>query len=445
MKPRLLVGWGLLLAMPISPALADGILMSWSPQQLRGMTEQKWEAAKRESVEDVLEANKAAATWPDAYLCLVGASQHTDDKTLLLGLVSQLTDATERSLTDTNRLIVWERITTGEILFEGEGIQIEDDVYTAAGRANWILRSVTKKNFGYVKPKPSVESLHGLQATWIRWLAGEDVQEYSTPFPSAGKGLEEIRSLAALEALIVSFKPSTEKNRVTSDCLRNVYHLDKLPTEPDAPGRLCSPDPWIRTYLAKLTDVPEEHDATWWSAWWQENKSVLNWDSGTARFEVRKTSDAPTSLSNKVPSTLADRTRAVETAHALENDPLGATAADGRAWVLAWLGSAPDVTVNVCLELIDPLLKSKKPDAAALAVQLAITSGAFVIEHPEQATDDAVVSRAGLLGVLRAYERIVAQHPKSQISFLDDLRHKRDNGELAAFVSKGLAKCAKDK
>jgi len=454
MKTRLFVGWGLLIAIPTSSAVADGILMSWSPQQLHGMTEQRWEAAKKESVEDVLNANKAAATWPDAYLCLVGASQHKDDKVLLVGLTNQLADATERALRDTNRLIVWERIATGEIAFEGEGMQIEDDVYTVAGRANWILRSITKKNFGYVKPKPSVESLRDLQATWRRWLAGENVQEYSTPFPAADKGLDEIRSLAALEALIVSVKPSTEKGRITSECLRNVYHLDKLPTEPDAPGRLCSPDPWILTYLAKLTDVPNAHDATWWSDWWQENKSVLTWDSGAARFVIRKTAATPTSVStsgtptvgdNRQPSTLAERNRAVEIAHTLEEDPLGESAADGRAWALSWLAAAPDIHVSVCLELIDPLLKSKKPDADALTLQLSISSGAFVIEHPEQATDDAAVSRAGLLGVLRAYERIIAQHPKSQIPFLDDLRHKRDNDELRAFVSKGLAKCAKDK
>ena len=226
-------------------------------------------------------------------MCLVGANQHKDDKALLAGLVYQLVDPTERPLKDTDRLIIWERIISGEILFEGKGFQIEDDIFMVAGRANWILRSVTKKDFGYVKPKASAESLRSLKATWNRWLAGETVSEYSTPFPTAAKGLEEIRSLAALEALIVSLKPSKEKDRKTSECLNNVYHLDTLPTKADAPGRLCSSDPWAYTYLAKLTDVTEEHDPTWWSKWWQENKAALTWDPETARFVVRKETSKP--------------------------------------------------------------------------------------------------------------------------------------------------------
>jgi hypothetical protein len=293
MKPRLRVVWGLFVAISISPALADGILMSWSPNSLHGMTEQRWETAKKQSVENVLDANKKVATWPEAYMCLLGANQHKDDKALLVGLASQLVDSTERALKDTNRLIIWERITAGEILFEGEGFQIEDDIFTVAGRANWMLRSITKKNFGYVKPKPSAESLRSLQATWNHWLVGETVQEYSTPFPAAGRGLEEIRSLAALEALIVSLTPSQEKERKTKDCLRDLHHLDTLPTEPGAPGRLCDPDVWTHTYLAKLTDVAEHHEPAWWAKWWQQSKSTLTWDSDSARFVVRKETRKP--------------------------------------------------------------------------------------------------------------------------------------------------------
>src|SRR5436190_10892378 len=105
MKARLLVLCGLLAALGVSSSRADGILMSWGPHNLRGMTQEKWEAAKKRSVESVLDANRAAATWPDAYLCLLGAMQHKEDKALRAGLVDQLTDSTERSLADTDRLI----------------------------------------------------------------------------------------------------------------------------------------------------------------------------------------------------------------------------------------------------------------------------------------------------------------------------------------------------
>ena len=145
------------------------------------------------------------------------------------------------------------------------------------------------------------------------------------------------------------------------------------------------------------------------------------------------------------PSTPADREQAVRFAHALEEDPLGAQAAEQRGWVLGFLDAAPDVHVNVCLELIGPLLKSDKPSIDALTLQLAISTGAFVIEHPETARDDAATSLAGLLGVLKAYEHVIQVSPTSRLKFLEDLLRKRDNGDLPSFVAKGLAKCAKYK
>ena len=45
----------------------------------------------------------------------------------------------ETKLAGTKRLIVWERITSGEILFEGMGREIDDDVFRVAGRANWVF------------------------------------------------------------------------------------------------------------------------------------------------------------------------------------------------------------------------------------------------------------------------------------------------------------------
>lgn len=155
--------------------------------------------------------------------------------------------------------------------------------------AEGVLMSWSPRNLRGASP----ESLRSLHDRWNSWLAGERVEEYSTPFPASDKGLEEIRSLAALEALIVSLKPSKQKDKKTAECLRNLYHLAKLPTEPGAPGRLCSPDPWIYTYLGKLTDVTNDHDPAWWSKWWSENKSDLVWDSGPGRFAVRKATTTP--------------------------------------------------------------------------------------------------------------------------------------------------------
>ena len=294
MEPRRIIT-RIMLLMAIVPVMAraDGVLMSRSPRNLDGMPRQRWEAARKQSAKEVLKATRTVRSWPDAYLCMVGAMQHKEDKVLLAGLADQLTHADELHLKDTGRLIIWERVASGDITFEGERLQIEDDRFTAAGRANWILRSMTRKNFGYVRPGPSGESLLSLQEKWRKWLAGEQVQEYVDPYPAAEKGLAEIKSPAAIQALVVSLQPSQEKDRRTTQCLHEVYHLEKLPTEPGAPGRLCSPDPWAYTYLAKITDVDGQHDPAWWLKWWEESKSDLVWDPAVGKFRVRRARTEP--------------------------------------------------------------------------------------------------------------------------------------------------------
>tara|TARA_R110002096_G_scaffold16898_8_gene57863 strand:+ start:3363 stop:3620 length:258 start_codon:yes stop_codon:yes gene_type:complete len=64
---------------------------------------------------------------------------HVESRELRAGLVAQLTNGKETKLAGTKRLIVWERITSGEILFEGMGREIDDDVFRVAGRANWVF------------------------------------------------------------------------------------------------------------------------------------------------------------------------------------------------------------------------------------------------------------------------------------------------------------------
>jgi hypothetical protein len=75
---------------------------------------------------------------------------------------------------------------------------------------------------------------------------------------------------------------------------------------------------------------------------------------------------------------------------------------------------------------------------------LLISSTAFIIENPGQASDQQAISVAGLNGLLRTYSHVIQANPKSRIKFLDTLAAK-DTHELAAFVSEGVAKCAKDR
>jgi hypothetical protein len=162
---------------------AEGVLIAWGGgRDVVGVTKEAFEDAKKLPPDEVAKRNLAVKSWGDAYLLLVAASQHKAEKTLQESLVGQLTDQTNCNLKSTSRLIIWERISSGEILFEGKGLCVADDLFTVAGRANWLLRNLTAKNFGYVRPKSSKEYLNALKQSWEESLAGEEVAEYKPPF-----------------------------------------------------------------------------------------------------------------------------------------------------------------------------------------------------------------------------------------------------------------------
>jgi hypothetical protein len=269
-------------------ARADGILLSWSGRDVQGVTEQSFKDAKQFSVEQILQKNLDVRSWADAYLLMVAAAPRNEDKGLLTVLTSQLTNQNKATLQGARKLIIWERITTGEILFEGKGYQVSDDLFTVAGRANWMLRNLTKKNFGYVKPNTSTDELTKLQQKWTRFFSGELVEEDRNPYETTVKGLEEIRSREALEAMIVALKPNEAKDQLTKDCLQRLYKTDKLPSDPSSPASLCSPDTLTHGYLARITDVKERRDYDWWKSWWEKNQTKLEWKREPGRFEVKK-------------------------------------------------------------------------------------------------------------------------------------------------------------
>src|SRR5689334_11698635 len=112
---------------------ADGILLSWSASDVPGITEQSFNAAKQLKPDEILKKNLEVHSWADAFLLMVGANPHKEDKIFLKGLISQITNKAVVDLKSTSRLIIWERITSGEIRFEGKGYQVSDDLFTVAG------------------------------------------------------------------------------------------------------------------------------------------------------------------------------------------------------------------------------------------------------------------------------------------------------------------------
>jgi carboxypeptidase Q len=146
------------------------------------------------------------------------------------------------------------------------------------------------------------------------------------------------------------------------------------------------------------------------------------------------------------PSTPEERAKAVQTAHALEADPLQAGNKDMRTWFTLWLIEIPDITVQVCGEELGPIFHESNRDknfVSEIFGQSMFSSASFIIEHPDQAKDAVAVYTAGVEGSLKAYQSILKTHPEAKWPFLDDLIVKRQNDELAKYVEKATAKCRK--
>lgn len=141
------------------------------------------------------------------------------------------------------------------------------------------------------------------------------------------------------------------------------------------------------------------------------------------------------------PSTTEERQKAVEIVRALEARPLHKDARDARGWLVVWLAEIPDITVSFCSALLGPTFEHEKKYGAELAVQQAFSSAAFMIENPAQAADDEAVRLAGVEGVLRTYQSLLAEKPKARFPSLDGLLKAKSEGTLASVVNENAKAC----
>lgn len=85
-------------------------------------------------------------------------------------LIMRVTNQKYIGLTNTTDLIIHERNEVGDLESYGHGYKVDDDLFTVAGRANYLLRSVTGEEFGYVSMYSTPSYLKRLQNRWIHWL-----------------------------------------------------------------------------------------------------------------------------------------------------------------------------------------------------------------------------------------------------------------------------------
>ncbi len=140
-------------------------------------------------------------------------------------------------------------------------------------------------------------------------------------------------------------------------------------------------------------------------------------------------------------STPEERKAAVQMVNYLETQPFGKEAKNYRATLLYFLAEVPDITVNLCTNAFGETNQFKGDYEAELVGQSAYSQAKFIIENPDQATDEKAAYLAGVEGALRTWQSIKKEKPKAKFKLMDELLEKQKAGTLADYVKANTAKC----
>lgn len=265
------------------------LLTSWSQQNIENYTKEMYDDAQKLTSSQLLTKNINDESWSSVFLTLnASVNNYSNDKDYFKSLANQITNNKETKLEGTSRLIIWDRIISKDITFEGKGLVIDNDLFTVSGRANQILQNLAKKNFGYVTINSTEKELENLKAKWLNYLSGKNVDEFKSIDYKNSK-IPEISSLRAINALIISLQENPIKEALTKKCLKNVYKLDELPKEKGSPASYCNPDTYTYAYLGMLfgdEKLDEYKDANWWLKFWNENHENLVWNSDKGIYVI---------------------------------------------------------------------------------------------------------------------------------------------------------------
>lgn len=140
------------------------------------------------------------------------------------------------------------------------------------------------------------------------------------------------------------------------------------------------------------------------------------------------------------PSTPEEQARVVQLAATADKDPLGTMAsADGR-WFEKWVDEVPDYMFGPDHGAYWFMTKAAKGDLKrVLRFHHTVSTAAFQVKNriADPMRDPAQMAAktlAGVEGLLRAYESLLARNPDNRSAKLDEAIAIRDKGGLAAFV-----------
>lgn len=280
----------ILLVITFNFSYSQKLLTSWSQQNIENYTKEMYEEAQKLKSAELLTKNLNDKSWSAVFLTLnASINNYAKDSDYLNSLANQLTNKTETKLEGTSRLIIWDRIISKDIIFEGKGLVIDNDLFTVSGRANQILQNLTNKNFGYVTINSTEKELINLKKNWLNYLSNKNVEEFK-PFEYKNSKIPEISSLNAVNALIISLQDNSAKEAITKKCLKNVYKLDEMPKEKGSSASYCNPDTYTYAYLAMLfgdEKADESKNANWWLNFWNENHKNLVWNSEKGIYIIK--------------------------------------------------------------------------------------------------------------------------------------------------------------
>lgn len=267
------------------------MLVSWSQNTIENYTKEMYDEAQKLTSVELVQKNLRANSWSEVFLTFNAAvNNYKDDTEFKKALTNQIRNTKETKLKGTSRLIIWDRIISGDITFEGKGLVIENDLFLVCGRANQILQLLTGKKFGVVTSNSTNKELEALRSKWQSFLSGTSVEEFK-PKTYENAGIPEISSKKAMHALIISLQDNPEKEKITKKCLKLVYKLDEMPEDKTSPAQNCNPDTYTFTYLTILTEdekIDKSKDAKWWLDFWNKNKDNLVWNDEKGHYEVLK-------------------------------------------------------------------------------------------------------------------------------------------------------------
>jgi hypothetical protein len=142
------------------------------------------------------------------------------------------------------------------------------------------------------------------------------------------------------------------------------------------------------------------------------------------------------------PTSPAQRVEMIRLVDSLEAKPYGSDSDGARTTVMEWLTDAPDVTVTVCGALLGDIdrLEGEKDDPGLL-MQMMFAEARFILQHPDQATDDTAVHTAGVEGTLAFYDAMKKDRPAVKIATIEKIAKAKADGKLADYVAKAIEKC----